>query len=1013
MREEAKTAEERQQAMVCRLVLLALLLLAFALRVYRLDAQSLWYDEGVTAQVASQGLAELTRWTAGDIQPPLYYYLIAGWTRLAGRSEWALRFPSALFGVLTVALMWALARRLFAAQGHEEEESRGDTPQAPRPHGAPLLATLLTAVSPLYVYYAQEARMYTLLTFLGALAGYLLLRILDEARPARRRWLWAGFSLTSIAALYTHYFAAFLLTAFALYFLLTFTRHAPRTTQHATRFTFHVPLLEGLAALLTIILAYAPWLPAMLTRFREDASYWRGTLKLDEALRHVLISFSMGETVLEATAVRLMWGFVAILVLSILALAWQHASRTTHHATRTTQHASRFTLHALLFPLLYLLVPLILILFLSYRNPKFNPRYLMLAHPAFLLLIAGGFSAGGQLCRASRIADRVSPIASRLSLIAYRILRPVSCVLPPASCPLSLASLLFIFATQAYAVHNWFADPAFTKADFRGVARYVREHIAPDETVILTSGHLSPVWDYYAPDIERHRLPDIDILDVNATLGYHTANDLNRILAGRRGVWTVLWQDEVVDPNGFLHDFLAWAGEEQPVKRRFWHVGLRHYRLPEGVRFSSEPPIEHPMRANFGGQVELLGWSQSADDTVTLYWRALADMERDFKVALALEDVDGHVWGRADRRPAAYNYPTFRWRPGEVLFGHYDLPAAPGTPPGDYRLSVGLYDEADLAGLDVLDEAGNPQGKRVRLDGIRLSRLTTGDVLTVLLALPDGRQADIPLIVGLRLLGYAFDPAPLRPGEERILTTIWRAEADLPDVTVRLRWLDEAGRVLGEISFMPGVQGRPGYPPSQWHVGDVVRSQVTLFLPPQTEAGRVTLELTPFVEGEQAGEPLRLFDVPMEVPERMWEVPTVQIPVGAEFDSLVRLVGVDLAADVMAAGATLPVTVTWQAVGDLAGWDLMGFVHLLGSEGRVVAQEDHVPQRGQRPTRGWLPGEVVTDRYDLLLPPDLPPGVYALEVGLYRSDSGTRLVVTAPQAWQGRNSAIVGEVRVE
>ena len=72
-----------------------------------LNTQSLWYDEAVTAQVASQGISELTRWTADDIQPPLYYYAVAGWTRLAGRSEWALRFPSVFFGVLTVALLWA------------------------------------------------------------------------------------------------------------------------------------------------------------------------------------------------------------------------------------------------------------------------------------------------------------------------------------------------------------------------------------------------------------------------------------------------------------------------------------------------------------------------------------------------------------------------------------------------------------------------------------------------------------------------------------------------------------------------------------------------------------------------------------------------------------------------------------------------------------------------------------------------------------------------------------------
>ena len=145
-----------------RFTLLVILLLAFALRVHRLDGQSLWYDETVTAHVASQGISELTRWTADDIQPPLYYYVVAGWSRLAGRGEWALRFPSVCFSLLTVALMWSLARRLFGA-GHAGQI-------------AGLVAALLAAISPLYVYFAQEARMYAQLTFLCALAGYALLR---------------------------------------------------------------------------------------------------------------------------------------------------------------------------------------------------------------------------------------------------------------------------------------------------------------------------------------------------------------------------------------------------------------------------------------------------------------------------------------------------------------------------------------------------------------------------------------------------------------------------------------------------------------------------------------------------------------------------------------------------------------------------------------------------------------------------------------------------------------------
>ncbi|MCB0182813.1 MAG: glycosyltransferase family 39 protein, partial [Caldilineaceae bacterium] len=122
-------------------LLLALILAAFALRVYHLDTQSLWYDEGVTATLTQRDLAELTTWTARDIQPPLYYYVVAGWGRLAGWSEWSLRFVSAWWGTLLVPLMALLAFKL----------SRNRT--------VAIVAALLTAAHPLLVYYSQEARM--------------------------------------------------------------------------------------------------------------------------------------------------------------------------------------------------------------------------------------------------------------------------------------------------------------------------------------------------------------------------------------------------------------------------------------------------------------------------------------------------------------------------------------------------------------------------------------------------------------------------------------------------------------------------------------------------------------------------------------------------------------------------------------------------------------------------------------------------------------------------------------
>ncbi len=83
-----------------------ILLAAFALRLYRLGVASLWYDETVSTFLARQDLVALTRHTAGDIHPPLYYYLLHFWGQFAGWSEFAFAFASLFFGVLLIALVY-------------------------------------------------------------------------------------------------------------------------------------------------------------------------------------------------------------------------------------------------------------------------------------------------------------------------------------------------------------------------------------------------------------------------------------------------------------------------------------------------------------------------------------------------------------------------------------------------------------------------------------------------------------------------------------------------------------------------------------------------------------------------------------------------------------------------------------------------------------------------------------------------------------------------------------------
>src|SRR5690554_3702822 len=146
------------------LTLVAILWLATALRFHRLDAQSFWNDEGNSARLSERSVALIVEGTASDIHPPLYYLMLHGWRSLLGESEFALRALSAFAGVIVVAGVYGIARRLL------------------RPGAGALLAPLLASLHPALVYYSQEARMYELLALWAVLATLIFVRWLRAQR---------------------------------------------------------------------------------------------------------------------------------------------------------------------------------------------------------------------------------------------------------------------------------------------------------------------------------------------------------------------------------------------------------------------------------------------------------------------------------------------------------------------------------------------------------------------------------------------------------------------------------------------------------------------------------------------------------------------------------------------------------------------------------------------------------------------------------------------------------------
>lgn len=967
------------------LVLLLLSLAAFLLRIFRLEYQSLWYDEAFSIYLSAMGLGDIAARTAADIQPPLYYYLLHFWMGMAGNSEFGVRFLSLFFGVLTVPLMFATGRRAFtpplsppykggAGRGSLSEAAQGRAPFAMgQDKGIPvaIFSALLALFSPLYLWYSQETRMYSLLTFLALLSSYSLLRALENAR---RKW-WLAYALANVAAVYTHYFA-FVIIAFQLVFCLW--RVLPQASPFASRPSppdmhrgVHLPpiLRNSLLSLIAVVAAFLPWLPFALSQLGEDASYWRGPLKIDEAIRHIFINFTMGESVLESIAQNIAAAWLLVLLVGLL--AWTTANRYRHRERESPESKSQdlesggvspatggVSADGLSFSILYLIIPLALLLLLFYRNPKFNARYLMIASPGLYLLLAAGLTS--------------------LWILARRAVEGKGRTLRRAAAAVALiASCALLLGTCLYADSNAFFDPAFTKADFRGVAQYITAHANGDEAIILTAGHMFPAFDYYyaSANLPEVRLPDDPTLNAEHVLNFSAANEMNRGVSGRRGVWLVQWQDEVADPNGVVPLLLTMRGKEQKVDASFWQIKLRHWQLPPDAHFSSAPEPGNSQQANFKNKVELLGWDSPnptpADQGASfdLYYRTLETLTADYSVALRIVDAEGNVWGKLDRRPAGYNYPTTRWKKGEDLFGSYTVPLLPGTPAGDYIATVTLFATDEQTGLDVLATNGAPIGKAVRIGPI-----------PVLAAEKQPAAADLNIqhtinahIPPFTLLGYALARDKASTGESIPLTLFWRAdEKPDADYTFQIGFGDKnsAARPLAGTAFAT----------SRWRAGEIVRGQYMIQVPPDASPGAANLHLELTGMSAQTADLLQPFTV--EKTDRLFVPPPAQFKQEANFSSLVGLAGYDLSSGEIKAGETLTVTLDWKALGKMDKAYTV-FVHLLDKDSKVAAQKDAQPLNGLRATPTWVEGEYVADAYPLSLKPDTPLGDYRLEIGWY------------------------------
>ena len=278
--------------------------------------------------------------------------------------------------------------------------------------------------------------------------------------------------------------------------------------------------------------------------------------------------------------------------------------------------------------------------------------------------------------------------------------------------------------------------------------------------------------------------------------------------------------------------------------------------------------------------------------------------------------------------------------------------------------------------------------------------LTEGE----LAAIPE--RLDLEVGEGMELLGYRLDRREVRPGDDLAVTLYWRARARMDqDYSVFVHLLDQNGIKIAQRDC---YLGRGLFLTTLWRPGDAIADTYFVHVPENTfNPNHLTLEVGLYVlggerlpmrdrEGRAVGDAVRLPEIRLHVEAR----DGIANPLAVTLDGRVRLVGYDLDRTALPAGETLTLTLFWKPLEPLApghrtfavlrAWDGAIWVGAAGRSGTEAG-------------RAWQPGQVITDTLSLVLPPDMPPGEYYVDAGMYAGAASQRLSVV------GRGGSVEGD----
>jgi hypothetical protein len=264
--------------------------------------------------------------------------------------------------------------------------------------------------------------------------------------------------------------------------------------------------------------------------------------------------------------------------------------------------------------------------------------------------------------------------------------------------------ILIVLYGSGRSLQNLYFNPAYARADYRGMAARIEAENHANAGIILNAPNQWEVFTYYHRDGASvypipTSFPQPEQIDA----------ELTEIAARHDRLYAIFWGDAQRDPERLVE---RWLDEHAFKTTEEWVSDVRFvtYAVP------AEPAAEMATAVTlpFGDAITLKGYTLISDQLapgdilqITLFWETAVPLETRYKVFLHLVDASGQPAAQRDSEPGGGLNLTTRWPPGETIVDNHGVLIPADLPSGNYQLLIGLYDLTDPnARLPIQTNAG-------------------------------------------------------------------------------------------------------------------------------------------------------------------------------------------------------------------------------------------------------------------------------------------------------------------